>query len=113
MTSFSAETFEGEPVDADCQLENRAESPGASWDQERHFTAPLLDFPPDPELVAQGWERRFMADPIRAKESAELYRSLGFEVLSRPVQPAELSAECSDCKLVVCSAYVTIYTRKF
>ena len=79
---------------------------------DRHPALPDLDFPPDPELVAQGWERRFMADPIRAKESAELYRSLGFEVLTQSVRSAELSAECSDCKLVVCSAYVTIYTRK-
>jgi hypothetical protein len=71
-----------------------------------------FDFRPDPKLVAQGWERRFMADSVRAKESIELYESMGYEVLTEPVRPAELREECSDCKVVVYFSYVTIYTRK-
>ena len=76
------------------------------------FSLPDLDFEPDPKLVAEGWERRFMADADRAKEAEELYESLGFEVLTEAVKPTELSDLCSDCQLVVCRYYVTVYTRK-
>ena len=78
--------------------------------EERHFSD--LDLLPDPDLVAQGWQRRFMADPVRAKESIDLYQSLGFEVRTEPIKPSELGEECADCQLVVCFSYVTIYTRK-
>lgn len=73
---------------------------------------PDLDFPPDPALVAQGWERRFMADPVRAREAKRLYSELGFEVHCAQIKPAELSEVCGDCALETCLAYVTIYTRK-
>lgn len=53
-----------------------------------------------------------MADPERARESTEMYQSLGFEVLSEPVLPAELSEVCTDCQVAVCRLYVTLYTRK-
>jgi hypothetical protein len=78
--------------------------------QDRHFSD--VDLLPDPELVARGWQRRFMADPVRAKESIDLYESLGFEVRTEPIKPSELGEECTDCQLVVCFSYVTIYTRK-
>ena len=67
---------------------------------------------PDPHLLAAGWERRFVADPVRAREAGALYESLGFEVHAEPLKPTELSDECEDCQLVVCRTYVTIYTRK-
>lgn len=73
---------------------------------------PNIDFPPDPELVAQGWERRFMADAAKAKEATHLYSELGFDVHAEPVKPAELSEACGGCRLVACRAYVTIYTRR-
>jgi hypothetical protein len=73
---------------------------------------PDLNFEADPRLVADGWERRFMADSQRANEAVELYTSLGYEVRAESVLPSELSDLCTDCKLVVCSTYVTIYTRK-
>ena len=73
---------------------------------------PDLNFGPDPRLVAEGWERRFMAENQRASEAAELYTSLGYEVRAESVSPSELSDECADCQLVVCHTYVTIYTRK-
>ncbi|HEY5669724.1 MAG TPA: hypothetical protein VIS10_06970 [Anaerolineales bacterium] len=76
------------------------------------LSLPDLDFEPDPRLVAEGWERRFMADADRAKEAVELYQSLGFEVLTEEVKPTELSDLCLDCQLVVCRYYVTVYTRK-
>ena len=72
---------------------------------------PKIDHPPDPCLVAQGWQRRFMADPVRAQEAVELYASLGFEVLAKPVTRAELDEECGECVLAT-ATYLTIYTRK-
>lgn len=71
-----------------------------------------FELAPDPDLVAQGWERRFMADPVRARESAGLYEALGYEVLTEPVKPVELPDECMDCKVVVYFSYVNVYTRK-
>ncbi len=73
---------------------------------------PDFDLPPDPELLAQGWERRFMADSMRAEETTRLYEELGFEVRKEPVIASELSDVCSDCGLVACKTYMTIYTRK-
>lgn len=71
---------------------------------------PKIDHPPDPRLVAQGWKRRFMADPVRAQETVELYSSLGFEVRAEPVTLADLSEECGECVLAT-TAYRMIYTR--
>jgi hypothetical protein len=68
--------------------------------------------PPDPALLAAGWERRFVADPVRAEEATALYESLGFEVHAELLKPSEFSDECGDCQLVACRTYVTIYTRK-
>jgi hypothetical protein len=75
-------------------------------------TLPDLHYEADPRLVAEGWERRFMADAERASEAAELYTSLGFEVRAESVLASELSDQCLDCKLIVCRSYVTIYTRR-
>ena len=66
----------------------------------------------DPALLAEGWERRFTADARRAKEAVELYESLGFEVLARPLRPTELGDDCDACKLVVAFHFQTIYTRR-
>jgi hypothetical protein len=71
-----------------------------------------FELAPDPELVAEGWERRFMADPVRARESVELYESLGYEVLTEPVKPVELPEACTDCRVVVYFSFVNVYTRK-
>jgi hypothetical protein len=73
---------------------------------------PDLSFDPDPELVAQGWERRFMADPKQVEEATRLYSELGFEVRTERVLPSELSDLCGSCALATCHAYVTLYTRK-
>jgi hypothetical protein len=62
--------------------------------------------------VAQGWQRRFMANPVRAKEAVALYGELGFEVHAEPVKPSEMSEICGDCRLVTCNAFVTIYIRR-
>lgn len=85
---------------------------GSTNGLDSHFSMPDLNFPPDPQLSAAGWERRFMADPERATEATELYRSMGFEVRVEPVQTAELSAWCHGCQILVCRSFKTIYTRK-
>ncbi len=73
---------------------------------------PELDRPADPKLVAQGWARRFMADGNRLTEYMELYTSLGFEVRTEAVLAEEIGQECSDCRLVICRQFVTLYTRR-
>ena len=73
---------------------------------------PTLEFPPDAKLVAEGWQRRFMADPARLKEATQLYTEMGFEVRAETIQPTELSEVCGSCRVATCHAYVTIYTRK-
>jgi hypothetical protein len=66
---------------------------------------------PDPRLIAAGWERRFVADPVRAREAITLYKSLGFEVHTESLKPTEFGPQCGDCQLIACHTYVTIYTR--
>ncbi|MBM4424905.1 MAG: hypothetical protein FJ030_16210 [Chloroflexi bacterium] len=73
---------------------------------------PEFERPPNPKLVAQGWERRFMADGKRLKEYVDLYTSLGFEVHTETIQPEEIGPECGDCRLIICRQFVTLYTRK-
>ncbi len=77
-------------------------------------TPRLPDFerPPDPRLVAEGWVRRFMADGKRLREYVELYQSLGFEVHTEAVMPEEIGPECTDCGLIMCRQFLTLYTRK-
>ncbi len=53
-----------------------------------------------------------MADGQRLKEYVDLYTSLGYEIRTEIVQPEEIGPECTDCRLVVCRQFVTLYTRK-
>lgn len=73
---------------------------------------PEWERPPNPKLVAEGWERRFMADGKRLKEYTELYTSLGFDVFTEAVRPEEIGPECTDCRLIMCRQFLTLYTRK-
>ena len=66
----------------------------------------------DPALVADGWERRYLADENRAAEARELYTSLGYEVLEGRLEPDDFGPACGECALVVCPTHVMIYTRK-
>jgi len=67
---------------------------------------------PDPYLVAQGWERRFVADRQRAVEVADLYRQSGFEVRLEVVRSDDLPDGCTDCRLVELLGLATVYTRR-
>ncbi len=73
---------------------------------------PDFERPPDPRLMAEGWQRRFMADSQRLAEYIELYTSLGCEVRTEVVKPEEIGDECEGCRLIMCRQFVTLYTRK-
>jgi len=66
----------------------------------------------DPQRIADGWERRFIADRPRAEEAIELYSGLGYEVCADPLMREELADDCDDCLLVAQLRFVTIYTRR-
>jgi hypothetical protein len=66
----------------------------------------------DPKLVAEGWERRFIADGRRAEEAVALYQQLGYEVRAEPLRQDELEDNCEDCQLVALMQFKTIYTRR-
>lgn len=65
----------------------------------------------DPHRLADGWERRFIADPDRAEEAVELYTQLGYEVAADPVRPEDLGDDCEDCELLARMRFAVIYTR--
>lgn len=67
---------------------------------------------PDPALVAEGWQPRFIADARQTKEATELYEQLGFEVRAEPVPAEQMGDECSDCQVLLLLQFKTIYTRK-
>ncbi len=71
-----------------------------------------LPIPADPKLVAEGWIRRHLADPARARESIDLYTSMGYEVKAQKLSPSDFGPQCSGCASVVRSSCVLIYTRK-
>lgn len=58
-----------------------------------------------------GWERRFVADPARAREAIDVYTHAGFEVRSEPLSPEDLRDECASCQLVQAGLFRVIYTR--
>jgi len=66
----------------------------------------------NPELVAAGWERRYLADPARAREAVDTYGSAGFEVHLEKLAPDDFGSACVSCAQAVCASYVVVYTRK-
>jgi hypothetical protein len=77
---------------------------------EAHRVLSEAQLAPDPARVAEGWERRFIADGPRCEEAVRLYAELGFEVCADPVRPEELAGECAECQVILRS-FKTIYTR--
>lgn len=70
------------------------------------------------ELKDQGWERRFIASGSRLSEAAELYESLGFEVLLEPLPDEEelLKGSCETSGCTACfqadkDRYRIIFTK--
>ena len=66
----------------------------------------------DPQRLADGWERRFIADGQRAEEMIRLYEELGFEVATDPIRPEDMDDDCEDCQLLAQLRFQLIYTRK-
>jgi hypothetical protein len=66
----------------------------------------------DPARVAEGWERRFVADGRRAEEAMALYGALGFEVVADPIRVDGMDPECEACQVAMLLNFKTIYTRK-
>ena len=70
------------------------------------------------ELLAEGWERRFVAMEPRLREAVELYEEIGFDVLLEPL-PTEEELKGAGCEESGCTAcfdvdrerYKIIYTR--
>ena len=73
---------------------------------------PVIERPANPDLVAQGWERRFVTDGRRLKEYAELYAAMGYEVQAEPIRAVEVGPDCLDCRLIMLLQFHTLYTRK-
>lgn len=65
----------------------------------------------DPARIADGWERRFIADGPRAAEMIALYEELGYEVVADPITPEQMDDECVDCAVLIQLAFKMIYTR--
>lgn len=61
------------------------------------------------ELLAQGWERRFIYDEPRLSEAVEIYRELGLDVVLLAVAPDDV--DCSECMKEDPGRYRVIYTR--
>lgn len=64
----------------------------------------------DSELARAGWTRRFVAAPPRLGEMADLYESLGLEVILEPLAADDMAEECGDCALAR-TVFRIIYTR--
>lgn len=67
--------------------------------------------PPDPALIVDGWELRFIADARMAQEAVRNYGELGFEVKLEPIEVNTLRDECSACKSML-EQFRAVYTRK-
>ena len=65
----------------------------------------------DPERLAQGWERRFIADEVRVAEMVQLYQELGYETAVDPIRSGDVDEDCGDCQLVAQRRLKMIYTR--
>ncbi len=81
----------------DCQV-NEREVPGCA--------APL-----DAELIAAGWQFRFIADAKRVQEAVEMYEELGQEVCVKALALEALREECHGCLLLL-KQLKALYTRK-
>lgn len=92
--------------------DRRVASLGPIVEQEARRALSQAQLEGDPARIAEGWERRFIADGERAKEAMELYSQLGYEVCADPVRADELGEECDDCQLLALMKFKTIYTRK-
>ena len=63
-------------------------------------------------LEKEGWVRRFVTTKERVEDFVAVYRSMGFDVMLKPLEPDDLPTdECGACVQVSCRDCVIIYTR--
>ena len=62
------------------------------------------------ELLAEGWQRCFIADEPRLSESVQTYEELGYEVRLLPVTAGD--GECTECMRQQPDRFQVIYTRR-
>ncbi|MDR2017853.1 MAG: hypothetical protein LBQ00_03105 [Syntrophobacterales bacterium] len=65
------------------------------------------------ELVSVGWEKKFVSMEPRLTEMAELYESLGFEVLLEPLPSKEEIADAACCGGQSCTACFDIDRERY
>jgi hypothetical protein len=65
-----------------------------------------------PDLLAEGWTWRFLADENRARVAEETYSEAGFDVRLEPVRPEDVSPSCGSCSSALCRITIAVYTRK-
>jgi len=59
------------------------------------------------------WKRRSIIDNDRVSEQVEIYKSIGFEVMVKDVDPEQLPEEyCKECFITNPEKYKILYTRK-
>lgn len=80
--------------------------------QEANVALSADEIKPDPILIADGWQRRFVADGTRLKEMADLYSEMGLDVRVEPVRQDQMADKCDDCQVHMIMHFSTIYTRK-
>ena len=66
--------------------------------------------PPNAQLIAAGWVRRFITDAERAHYASTMYAELGQEVRVEPIALEELKDECQGCLLIL-KQLRAVYTR--
>jgi hypothetical protein len=71
------------------------------------------------ELIAAGWERRFIACEPRLSEMVSMYKEIGFEVLLEPLPSKEeigqsgcIDSGCTACYDADPERYRIIFTRQ-
>ena len=62
-------------------------------------------------LVAQGWERRFVAEPKAAEEARKNYEELGYTVKLVPIDTQAVRPECAGCQASL-EKFQIIFTRR-
>jgi hypothetical protein len=64
------------------------------------------------ELVAAGWERRFIACEPRLSEMVEMYKEIGFEVHLEPL-PSKEEMDQSSCEDSGCTACFDVDSERY
>jgi hypothetical protein len=75
-------------------------------------TVGVPDCPSHPELISDGWVRRFLVGQDRRGEVTKLYESLGHEVRLEKLRPETFAEQCGACPAAVCADHLLLYTRR-